>query len=97
MTRDEMDAVAAGLRTKAAKIRALDRCGVKRAEIARYLNIRYQHVRNVLVQPPPARGETLSEAPSPKASLALTLDEAKQGLARHFGVPAHAVEITIRG
>lgn len=32
----------------AGKIRALDSAGVKRAEIARLLNRRYQHVRNVL-------------------------------------------------
>ena len=30
------------------KIRALDRAGLKRAEIARFLGKRYQHVRNVL-------------------------------------------------
>jgi bifunctional DNA-binding transcriptional regulator/antitoxin component of YhaV-PrlF toxin-antitoxin module len=30
------------------KIRALDGAGVKRADIARFLNRRYQHVRNVL-------------------------------------------------
>ena len=31
------------------KIRALDKAGYKRADIARFLNKRYQHVRNVLV------------------------------------------------
>jgi|HubBroStandDraft_6_1064221.scaffolds.fasta_scaffold185142_2 AbrB family looped-hinge helix DNA binding protein len=36
------------LRTKAAKIRALAARGVPRADIARLLGIRYQHVRNVL-------------------------------------------------
>jgi hypothetical protein len=33
------------------KIRALDRAGVARADIARFLGKRYQHVRNVLVEP----------------------------------------------
>lgn len=36
------------LPTKSAKIRRLAAEGVPRAEIARQLNIRYQHVRNVL-------------------------------------------------
>src|SRR5438477_11235725 len=40
--------VVEGLPTKSAKIRALHRAGHSRAEIARFLNIRYQHVRNVL-------------------------------------------------
>ncbi len=39
----------AHLPTKSARIRALARQGLKRAEIARALDIRYQHVRNVLV------------------------------------------------
>lgn len=38
------------LPTTSAKIRALDAEGVPRAEIARQLHIRYQHVRNVLEQ-----------------------------------------------
>ncbi len=43
-----MDAVVAGLSTKADKIRALDRAGYARADIATHLGIRYQHVYNVL-------------------------------------------------
>jgi len=35
------------------KMRALDAAGVPRAEIARFLGKRYQHVRNVLLAPPP--------------------------------------------
>ncbi|HZC16192.1 MAG TPA: AbrB/MazE/SpoVT family DNA-binding domain-containing protein [Caulobacteraceae bacterium] len=35
------------------KIRALDAAGAPRAEIARFLGKRYQHVRNVLVEGPP--------------------------------------------
>ena len=45
-----MDALVSGLFTKADKIRALDRAGYSRSEIAKFLGIRYQHVRNVLVQ-----------------------------------------------
>lgn len=39
-----------GLQTKADKIRALDSAGFSRTEIAQFLGIRYQHVRNTLVQ-----------------------------------------------
>lgn len=52
--RDRMAEIAEPLPTKAAKIRALARAGFARADIARFLGIRYQHVRNVLAQPPPA-------------------------------------------
>jgi bifunctional DNA-binding transcriptional regulator/antitoxin component of YhaV-PrlF toxin-antitoxin module len=56
-----MDQVVAGLTTKSAKIRALAAEGYERADIARYLGIRYQHVRNVLTQPTP---KNASEAAS---------------------------------
>ena len=46
----EMSRIVEGLPTKSSKIRALEAAGCKRAEIARFLGIRYQHVRNVLVQ-----------------------------------------------
>lgn len=45
-----MERVTGGLPTKSAKIRALDDAGYKRTQIADFLGIRYQHVRNVLVQ-----------------------------------------------
>lgn len=54
-----MAEVAEGLPTKAAKIRALDAAGYKRADIARFLGIRYQHVRNVLI-----RGMPQNERPA---------------------------------
>ncbi len=47
--RRAMDEVSVGYRTKSDKIRALSRAGYSRAEIANFLGIRYQHVRNVLV------------------------------------------------
>ncbi len=47
--REGMERIAAGLATKSAKIRSLDRAGYPRADIARFLEIRYQHVRNVAV------------------------------------------------
>jgi AbrB family looped-hinge helix DNA binding protein len=58
----------AHLPTKSAKIRALAARGVARAEIARVLGVRYQHVRNVL-EHGKARdtkmGAGLSERPQP--------------------------------
>ena len=37
--------------TKSMKIRYLDSRGITRGEISKILNIRYQHVRNVLITP----------------------------------------------
>jgi len=39
------------LPTKSAKIRYLASTDMSRGDIARYLGIRYQHVRNVLITP----------------------------------------------
>lgn len=72
-----MEDIVRGLTTKSDKIRALDAAGFERADIARFLDIRYQHVRNVLVAPHPAskpqsqtRGTpTPSEKPSAPASI----------------------------
>lgn len=47
---EAMEALTTGMTTKSDKIRALAKAGYARAEIARFLDIRYQHVRNVLVQ-----------------------------------------------
>lgn len=44
-----LDEIVRGLVTKSDKIRALGRENVPTAEIAKYLDIRYQHARNVLV------------------------------------------------
>lgn len=46
----DMAKVCDGLPTKSAKIRALAAAGFARADIARFLDIRYQHARNVLEQ-----------------------------------------------
>ena len=48
-SKQAMTKIVVGLRTKADKIRALNKAGYPRADIARYLDVRYQHVRNVLV------------------------------------------------
>src|SRR4051812_46486838 len=44
------EGLTADLPTTSAKIRALHGAGYSRSEIAEFLGIRYQHVRNVLVQ-----------------------------------------------
>jgi hypothetical protein len=46
----DFETVTRGMRTKSDKIRALAREGAATADIARYLGIRYQHARNVLVE-----------------------------------------------
>lgn len=45
-----MSQLTVGLETKSAKIRALYAAGHSRSDIARFLGVRYQFVRNVLVQ-----------------------------------------------
>jgi hypothetical protein len=47
----ELEALLQGHKTVAGKIRALAAAGYPRAEIARILGKRYQHVRNVLEEP----------------------------------------------
>jgi len=51
----ELEKTLAGCKTVAAKIRALAAAGYPRAEIARLLGKRYQHVRNVLEEPGPPK------------------------------------------
>ena len=65
--RAEMAKVVVGLPTKSAKIRALGGAGYARGDIARFLEIRYQHVRNVLVraQEKEEREERDKEAATP--------------------------------
>jgi hypothetical protein len=59
----EMSRLTASLPTKAAKIRALDAAGYTRSQIAAFLGIRYQHVRNVLKSPGGATAEPTQDAP----------------------------------
>jgi bifunctional DNA-binding transcriptional regulator/antitoxin component of YhaV-PrlF toxin-antitoxin module len=49
-SRADFDLLTQGFTSKSDKIRALARHGALTADIARYLDIRYQHARNVLVQ-----------------------------------------------
>lgn len=65
--RAEMDRIVSGMPGVSRKIRALDAAGFARADIARYLEKRYQHVRNVLVQDEARRkaGNQLAEDAGP--------------------------------
>src|SRR5689334_3885518 len=64
--RRRMTAIADALPTKAARIRALDAAGFTRQAIATFLQIRYQHVRNALVNRPAGEAiGTPSASPSP--------------------------------
>lgn len=60
----EMRRVTAGLTTKSDKIRALGKAGYARQQIADFLGIRYQHVRNVLVDA--EKKERVGELAEPK-------------------------------
>lgn len=53
---DRMAAIAGPLETVSDKIRALDAAGYARADIARFLGKRYQHVRNVLTDDAQTQG-----------------------------------------
>ncbi len=62
-----------GLTTKSAKIRALAQAGYSRVEIANFLGVIYQHVRNVLVQAgieAEARNDLRKSSRKPSASAA---------------------------
>jgi hypothetical protein len=96
MTEQEMDVLTGDLPSKSSKIRALADKGVPRADIARYLQVRYQHVRNVLIAPRP-KAEASVVQPTEGKWGALTIEQAKRGLSLQFGVPIEAIEITIRG
>lgn len=70
-----------GLSTKSDKIRALAKQGVPTADIARYLDIKYQHARNVLVdcglhQPKLAQAPAAAAAAVPEKRVWATLDKA---------------------
>lgn len=50
LRRQAPESLVAGLATTSDKIRALFKAGYSRSEISNFLDIRYQHVRNVLVR-----------------------------------------------
>lgn len=60
-----MHEVVKNMKTVSDKIRALDRAGFARADIARFLEKRYAHVRNVLEAEAPARNIGMAEPALP--------------------------------
>src|SRR5689334_12654550 len=64
-SQSDMRAAVGGLKTKSDKIRKLAASGYSRSDIAKFLGVRYQHVRNVLVDDERRRGASgASEAPA---------------------------------
>jgi hypothetical protein len=61
-----MTSLTRNLTTKSDKIRALGAAGYARQAIADFLGIRYQHVRNVLVDEERKKRSGFSEAPGPE-------------------------------
>jgi len=62
---EEVRRITAGLKTTSDKIRALNRVGWPRSKIADALKIRYQHVRNVLVQDEARAAKAASDSVRP--------------------------------
>ena len=69
-----VDRVLASDATKADKIRRLDELGMSRADIARAIGVRYQYVRNVLVE-----DERLRAALANEANRSLPAKQARRG------------------
>ena len=67
MNDDDMKALTAGTEVKSEKIRLLYKAGVERADIARFLEITYQHVQNVL-----KRSGLLDKTQSSKRDVSVT-------------------------
>lgn len=77
-----------GLPTKSAKIRALDDAAYSRSEIARFLDIRNQHVRNVLVGPRPKNESGRVDPTDSRAA-----DDGRQMAEITDGLPTKAAKI----
>ena len=76
-----MNQIAEGLPTKSEKMRCLAAAGFERAEIARYLGVRYQFVYNVLSVPAPKSGRAGRSVQSKSAlSLSEGSDEPKAAM-----------------
>jgi hypothetical protein len=98
---EDMNTLTAGLGTKSEKIRRLGGAGYSRAQIADFLGIRYQHVRNVLVDEerrtgvrtpspfPPGRANSAVAAPATDPHRALRLEIGPDGEVR---LPRHILD-----
>ena len=72
----DYEEITRGLPTKSEKIRTLGRKGVPTADIARFLEIRYQHARNVLVDAGLQHGGMAEEMPELETKMMPSVDTA---------------------
>jgi bifunctional DNA-binding transcriptional regulator/antitoxin component of YhaV-PrlF toxin-antitoxin module len=79
-----------GLRTKSDKIRVLSENGYSRGDIARFLGIRYQHVRNVLVQSAARKPPGLEECGAPPIAGSLMASAAREGIRHRMSLKVDA-------
>jgi antitoxin component of MazEF toxin-antitoxin module len=77
----DMDSITRHLTTKSDKIRRLGAAGYPRQAIADFLGIRYQHVRNVLVDEARKTRSGFSEGPGPEGGRPLPLAPGSPGKA----------------
>jgi len=85
-----MQELTRGLVTKSDKIRALSEAGYSRADIARFLGIRYQHVRNVLVQSTKTVAPGFAESGSPPIAGAPMATAALEGIRHRISLKVDA-------
>lgn len=76
--RQAPESLVAGLATTSDKIRTLFKAGYSRSEISKFLNIRYQHVRNVLVRDGFLGTRIDAARPQPDAPAGRTLQDPTQ-------------------
>jgi AbrB family looped-hinge helix DNA binding protein len=79
-----------GLATKSDKIRVLSENGYSRGDIARFLGIRYQHVRNVLVQSAKKATPGFEEAGPPPIAGSLMASAAPEGIRHRMSLKVDA-------
>jgi bifunctional DNA-binding transcriptional regulator/antitoxin component of YhaV-PrlF toxin-antitoxin module len=79
-----------GLATKSDKIRALSENGYSRADIAKFLGIRYQHVRNVLVQSAKKVPPGLEEGAAPYFAVSPAASAAPEGIRHRMSLKVDA-------
>lgn len=68
MTHEEMQKMIADSPSKSESIRRLFRAGVSKSDIGRFMDLRYQHVYNVLLKEAPPRRDDASASSEPDFS-----------------------------
>jgi hypothetical protein len=81
----EMERLATGLTTKSEKIRTLGKAGYPRQQIADFLSIRYQHVRNVLVDAERTGGSVRARQVKPASRVAAATQQSESALTVRIG------------